>query len=167
MEKTVKQETGRPDLGKFENAEKLLDAYNALEREFTKRCQLLRQLQAAQADAGAQAEGVPPEDPPEAESAESANAPAEASKTPDVEHESEEADGEEADIERLVARYAGEYAEMLSNIPEVMDACIARYKQALAARASLPYVSGTAVIMPAKRPRTLLDAKRLADEMLK
>ena len=46
-DESVVSETGsqKTDLGKFKNVEALLDAYNNLQSEFTKKCQLLSSLE--------------------------------------------------------------------------------------------------------------------------
>lgn len=65
-----------------------------------------------------------------------------------------------------IVQNVGEYADVLSAVPEIMDACVARYKQRLIESRIGGSPSGMAVIMPAKRPATLAEAKRLADELL-
>ncbi len=50
--------SAKSGFGKFGSAEELLSAYNALEREFTKRCQQIKLLQAElSSHSGAQAKG--------------------------------------------------------------------------------------------------------------
>ncbi len=193
------------DNNKFKTADELLKAYNALEREFTKRCQLLKQLQAERS-------AEPAESEPETEQAQADTA---AEPTADVLADVPSADvpgGEKPDglqsctdpqsditaavtavavavepkyaelvaagaetapapttdeIWTTVAENAAEYAEMLAAIPEIMDACIARYKKQLIGVNACAAPRGMAVIMPTAHPKTLMDAKRLADEMLK
>lgn len=156
--------------GKFENAEQLLSAYNALESEFTKRCQLLKQLQAELDGLRAQAENEGSaaigqdggsSDGDGETLVVSVEPPAEPAPAP----------GDDAsialDVADEVLRHADEYAEVLAAVPEIMNACIARYKKKLLdARIGFVSPSGAAVIMPAARPKTLSDAKRLADDLL-
>lgn len=157
-------------IGKFESAAALLSAYNALESEFTKRCQLIKQLQADARHSSAQAEDrAAPQavSPPSGE-----NAP------PDAAEQEADApcacgDGADDNVALAdncgvgIAAHAAELADELSCIPEVMDACIARYKQRLLdMRVGGVAFGGAAVITPAKRPRTLAEAKSLADELL-
>ncbi len=52
----VAAESGMDGLGKFGSTEELLSAYNALQSEFTKRCQLVKELQARLDATDAQAE---------------------------------------------------------------------------------------------------------------
>ncbi|MCH5350877.1 MAG: hypothetical protein J1F39_02785 [Clostridiales bacterium] len=166
--------------GKFKSAEELLSAYNALEREFTKRCQLISKLQAALSSRdGSQAQAA---------DGGSDSTETECEKTAD---KSDGADGQinvlmqnekvktdaqseidtfkkrrEATCPDNAAEYAISHAEELSAIPEVMAACIERYKRKIIAAGSVPSPEGMAVIVPAKRPKTLADAKLLADSML-
>lgn len=72
-----------------------------------------------------------------------------------------------ADALAVIAENAAECAEALSCLQPVMDECLARYKKKLLGLGTLGTACGTAVITPARRPRTLSEAKRLADEMLK
>lgn len=154
----VEQQTDNSErFGKFDNAQSLLDAYNALEAEFTKRCQLISKLQtelnelrAAQAESSEIAPG-----PTEQVGETVAEPPVRSS-----------ADGIDANAVILAIEKDPEFAVVLAELPEVCDACIARYKQRLLA---YPVLSphGAPVIAPAKRPRTLGEAKALADEMLK
>lgn len=154
-------------IGKFNTAEDLLAAYNALESEFTKRCQLIKQLQTELDCFRAQAEQEqtdqtavgereqPPEDirsVPETEKGEQEIATVSAV-TPD-------------DVLNEILQNACNYAELLSTIPEVMSACIASYKQRLIRPQPASAPSGCAVIVPSKRPTTLSEAKRLADALL-
>ncbi|MDE5593222.1 MAG: hypothetical protein K2I75_04740 [Clostridiales bacterium] len=154
-------------IGKFNTAEDLLAAYNALESEFTKRCQLIKQLQTELDSLRAQAQEQiddmaigereqPPEDirsVPETEKGVQEIAPTPAAITTD-------------DVLNEILQNACEYAELLSTIPEVMSACIASYKQRLIRPQPAAAPSGCAVIVPSKRPRTLSEAKRLADALL-
>ncbi len=202
------------EYGKFKTAGDLLAAYNALESEFTKKCQSLKRLQAqlelfnAQAEADkptgdppspppnsdAERDGAPPiatavATPPPAENFDSAadtsdpNDPfddTDASKDKTSEFASGiaqcgacAADGED-DAQsaarralETVVQNAAEFAETLAALPEIMDACVARYKQKLlGGRAHCVSPAGMAVIAPVKRPRTLYEAKLLADELL-
>lgn len=168
-------------LGKFDTADELLSAYNALESEFTKRCQLIKQLQAelsllrAQADtAGGNEDGgtrlAPPEEDGEPQTG--------GEDTTDARHEKPTAEGEpyvvmdaplpapSAPVSDDILLCAAEYANILSGVPEIMTACITKYKQKLIESRGSGSPAGMAVIVPAKRPVTLADAKRLADEML-
>lgn len=193
-DKREQAEISASTLGKFNTAQDLLAAYNALESEFTKRCQLLKQLQARLDEQSAQAEEESETsetladelDMPIADSVapvEECVAVVEAkpSETAACETSEEAADpqnpterGENIEAEITAARVLDEvarnavcYAEALSAIPEVMAACIASYKQKLldgGRYCASP--GGMAVIIPAKRPRTLAEAKLLADKML-
>lgn len=198
------------ELGKFESVEQLLAAYNALEAEFTKRCQLVRELQAALSERAAQAEKTEKS---------GSEARYNAADTPQaVESAGAQADGQSADAavingaacdgaaretaqpcaercnsdacataarggaERVenaeravidagaalayVAQNIAELAESLCELPELADACIARYKRRLMDARLVAVPRGAAVITPAKRPRTLDDAKRIADALL-
>ena len=140
--------------GKFDTAEALLDAYNALEAEFTKRCQLISKLQTELSELrAAQATEEPPEkSTPSDQIAEQVNS---VRSSADV-----NLDGVILAIEK-----DPDFAIVLATLPEVCDACITNYKQRLL---SFPARSphGAPVIAPIKKPRTLLDAKRLVDEML-
>lgn len=199
-DKTEQAENSASRIGKFNTADDLLSAYNALESEFTKRCQLIKQLQAKLNDMSAQAEMAPQQagEIPRCETAEQADIGAEDQARVAAENNSQTAPQSEpeiqagtvivtgtvaspqdqapqcdeanriADVLDEIAIHAAEYADMLSAIPEVMDACIARYKHRLMeVRASGVAPAGMAVIMPAKRPRTLYEAKLIADDMLK
>lgn len=191
----TREQVGQPTskIGKFDTAAELLAAYNALEREFTKRCQLIKQLQAAHGvsvaqaeigtsentsepcdgDAQVEAESVVPRscgdrsDDEKSQSdfavqAESANATVAEERSPMPAVISITADA----VLNEIAEHACEYAEALCAVPEIMDACIASYKRRLMGMCAVPSPSGTAVITPAKRPKSLADAKRLADALL-
>ena len=160
-------------IGKFNTADDLLAAYNALESEFTKRCQLIKQLQTeldslrAQAqehtdeqtaDEGQQAQQPDNAQPVhEAEKGDTCAAAVIAAPTPVITAD---------DVLNEILQNACEYAEALSAIPEVMSACIASYKQRLIRPQPASAPSGCAVIVPSKRPTTLQEAKRLADALL-
>lgn len=176
-------------IGKFNTAEDLLSAYNALESEFTKRCQLVKRLQtelntakSAQADNDSFVQNQPV-DAQTAQAVQAADRPicdgsagqigasnVDSGETgsPDAPRRAATAT-EDRDVLDEIVRHACDYAEILSAIPEVSDACIARYKQKLISTGGIGGGSpqGMAVIMPAVRPKTLSDAKRIADEMLK
>lgn len=216
------------EYGKFDTAGDLLAAYNALESEFTKKCQSLKRLQAQLDLMSAQAQAAPPatatgedgapaaavgtpQDRSDAEAPAQTNAEpsdvcdgapvepdvptqadaSESGKTEQAEKTETAVPAEHAEtagaatvavlssacdctdemsvrrVLEIVARNAAEYAEMLSALPEIMDACVARYKQKLIdGRALGASPAGMAVVMPAKRPRTLYEAKLLADELL-
>ncbi|MDE6029256.1 MAG: hypothetical protein K2F90_02915 [Clostridiales bacterium] len=176
-------------IGKFNTADDLLAAYNALEGEFTKRCQLVKQLQAeldslraqAQADdtvcdGGVRSDGAAPE--PERDTAADGAQPSQDDRP--VPEAGGDSNGEVTttavipapsivtadDVLNEILQNACEYAEALSAIPEVMNACIASYKQRLIRPQPASAPSGCAVIVPAKRPTTLSEAKRLADALL-
>ena len=160
-DKVVEQaEKSASKIGKFNTAEDLLAAYNALESEFTKRCQLVKQLQTELEAIRAQAQDAPhdvaprPQDQtrsvPETETGE------ESAVTPAVSD----------DVLNTILQNAYDYADVLSAIPEVMSACIARYKQRLIKPSAPASAIGCAVIVPSERPKTLSDAKRLADALL-
>ena len=202
--KQVAAEQTAEKLGKFNTADDLLAAYNALETEFTKRCQLIKELQAALAEKSAQedkavenppdnngvsldeASGeldenapeqgaddgvIPPDAPPEnAQSAAQKIACAVAEACP---HDRCERRGEERgepvsaeNVLEIVAANIAEFAELLSELPEIESVCIARYKKRLLDGRTVVPSGGYAVITPAKRPKSLTDAKRLADELL-
>lgn len=200
--------------GKFKTSDDLLAAYNALESEFTKKCQSLKRLQAqlellnAQAEAG-KPTGDPPSPPPNSDAdrdgaspiatavatpppAENFDSAADTSDPNDPFDDTDAskdktsefasgiaqcgacaADGED-DAQsaarralETVVQNAAEFAETLAALPEIMDACVARYKQKLlGGRAHCVSPAGMAVIAPVKRPRTLYEAKLLADELL-
>ena len=170
---TDKNENNQQHFGKFASAEELLAAYNALESEFTKRCQLVKELQAridsdAQAQAAAMQEHAAGDGrtPPEELSA-SADAP-ENSATVEPPAEVRTVVVAPADVIGAVVADVEEYLDALCAIPQVMDECVARYKQALLCREfGMPAVRGSAVLTPIARPKTLVDAKRIADGMLK
>ncbi|MCM1224440.1 MAG: hypothetical protein NC548_59325 [Lachnospiraceae bacterium] len=174
-------------LGKFDTADELASAYNALESEFTKRCQLVKQLQTELSLLRAQAESVAP--------AAVQNDPIQHTDedgTTDARHEKPTVEGEpyvvmhspraeqisdgrtecaqgdcrEDRVSDEILLCAAEYADVLSGIPEIMSACITRYKQKLLEARGSGSPAGMAVIVPAKRPVTLAEAKKLADEML-
>lgn len=177
--------------GKFDTAEALFEAYNALEAQFTKRCQLVAELQAA-LRASAQAEkhaelDRSDETPADADAEAVGNtddvsvaAPAVAEKSAVESDEGAPETGRQALTDEArqsglafdavvneVSANAEEYAEALSTVPEIFDACIALYKQRRigGGLSSLPH--GTAVLTPVKRPATLAEAKALTDYMLK
>lgn len=169
-------------IGKFNTADELLSAYNALESEFTKRCQLIKRLQAelsllrAQADTvGRESGGSTQPEPPTAPDVERQTS---GEDTTDARREKPIAEGEpyvvmdapcsapSATVSDDILLRAAEYAEALSGVPEIMTACITKYKQKLIESRGSGSPAGMAVIVPAKRPVTLADAKRLADEML-
>lgn len=146
---------------KFNDDKELLAAYNALEREFTKRCQLIKELQAKLDAVTAQAppQELPVDDAGDAEgSAGAVQTPFDAPPPPQP--------PTERDVLEYVAERAGELAELLSQIPEIADACIARYKQRILGCRTASSPRGAAVITPARRPKTLDEAKRLVDELL-
>ncbi len=200
--------------GKFKTSDDLLAAYNALESEFTKKCQSLKRLQAQLELLNAQAEackptGDPPSPPPNSDAdrdgaspiatavatpppAENFDSAADTSDPNDPFDDTDAskdktsefasgiaqcgacaADGED-DAQsaarralETVVQNAAEFAETLAALPEIMDACVARYKQKLlGGRAHCVSPAGMAVIAPVKRPRTLYEAKLLADELL-
>lgn len=132
--------------GKFDSAEALLKAYNALESEFTKRCQLIKELQTELASQrAAQVDGK--------ESGEElARSSAERALTV-------------SEIVDFLADNA-DCIDILAELPAVENACIARYKQRLIGVGAICSPQGVAVIAPVKRPRSLAEAKSLADEIL-
>ena len=161
-------------IGKFNTAEDLLAAYNALESEFTKRCQLIKQLQAELNALYAQANGNADCNADGATSVRQQKEQSEIAPTPP---EMQAQPVPEAEVGACAAvtfdavlneilQNACDYAEALSRVPEIMSACIASYKQRLIKPQPQAAPAGMAVIVPAKKPRTLLDAKRLADELL-
>ncbi len=176
-------------IGKFNSPEELLSAYNALEREFTKRCQLVSELQAELAAMSVQAECTPdpaqaqaPQDISDAELS-SASAESVTAQTPQEDRaaavtenaqEPPAPDPERVCVEsaavvvspETIEAIAEEYAEELAAIPAVMDACLGRYKKKLIALTAAVPPQGMAVLMPQKKPHTLVDAKRIADKML-
>lgn len=201
--------------GKFKTSDDLLAAYNALESEFTKKCQSLKRLQAqlellnAQAEAG-KPTGDPPSPPPDNDADRDGTPPiatavatpppaenfARAADTSDPNDPFDDTDAPQDATAEVVAasmtqcgacaadgeddaqsaarraletvvQNAAEFAETLAALPEIMDACVARYKQKLlGGRAHCVSPAGMAVIAPVKRPRTLYEAKLLADELL-
>lgn len=176
----VAAESGVDVLGKFGSTEELLSAYNALQSEFTKRCQLVKELQARLDATGAQAEdNAAPRSSAQcggadgtiAERGEQAlaevSADAERAVMTDGADEADDGEARIAEALATVAANAAECAAALADMQPVMDECLARYKKKLLGLGTLGMPCGTAVITPARRPRTLSDAKRLADEMLK
>lgn len=196
-------ENSASKIGKFNTADDLLAAYNALEGEFTKRCQLIKQLQAeleqalsAQApeksDAVADATQADPAqyDPAPLEQAAEAPAPPEQERTKEANAVPVTCDAAavetayapsgsaamtdaQVDLDALrgavvgeVAQNAAAYAEALCALPEIMDACVARYKRRLIEARVIGSPSGVAVIAPPSRPRSLADAKALADKLI-
>ncbi|MDE7164524.1 MAG: hypothetical protein K2O04_03780 [Clostridiales bacterium] len=168
---TVEQaEKSASKIGKFNTAEDLLAAYNALESEFTKRCQLIKQLQ-AELDSYrvAQAQEQIDEEVGNNESEQPAQPPVENQSVPETEA------GEQViaqahvvtpdDVLNEILQNACSYAEVLCTIPEVMSACIASYKKRLIKPQPIA-PRGCAVIAPTQKPKTLSEAKRLADAML-
>lgn len=153
--------------GKFDSPDELLLAYNALESEFTKRCQLVKQLQAELAALSAQESGGCPEN---AENSEAVSQEGEVKPEAVAEAVTPPApDMKEIDVLGEIMRNIADYAEALSAVPEIMAACIAQYKRNLMDADRIRGVvspSGMAVIMPAARPRTLSEAKRIADNLL-
>ena len=172
----VAAEIGVDGLGKFGSTEELLSAYNALQSEFTKRCQLVKELQARLDATGAQAEdNAAPRSSAQCGGADGTIAERGEQALAEVSADAEravmtdgadEADDDEARIAEALAK-AAECAAALAGLQPVMDECLARYKKKLLGLGTLGMPCGTAVITPARRPRTLSDAKRLADEMLK
>lgn len=132
--------------GKFDSAEALLRAYNALEGEFTKRCQLIKELQTELASLK-NAQEKPNEDGERAD-----RSSAERALTV-------------SDIVDFLAANA-ECVDILAELPSIENACIARYKQRLIGVGAICSPQGVAVIAPVKRPRSLEEAKCLADEIL-
>lgn len=179
--------------GKFKSAEELFAAYNALEREFTKRCQLIKELQTAGEQACAQKIAEKAETPSEEATAAEpvvsneeatgeakaieaaienvcAAAPQEEKENPAPTEDPSRTQDDlcQSDVMCYVIKNADGLAETLSDIPQVMDACIAKYKQKLIGMgATIGAVRGAAVITPVRRPKTLIEAKILADEMLR
>lgn len=156
-------------IGKFNTPDELLSAYNALQSEFTKRCQSLKRLQAeldairAQAEKVTDAESAEPSVPIDTAEDPSAEA-CDGDGAPSGGNDADSACGCESADTRTES--VAETAERLADIPEVMDACISRYKARLIGSRQSAAPSGLAVIVPAKRPKTLSEAKRLADEIL-
>lgn len=171
---TDKDEISRQHFGKFASAEELLAAYNALESEFTKRCQLVKELQAridsdAQAQAAIRQECTARDDDrtPSEEPSANVDVP-ENSATVEPSAEAQTASVAPADVIGAVIADVEEYLDALCAVPQVMDECVARYKQALLCKEfGMPQVRGSAVLTPIARPKTLVDAKRIADGMLK
>ena len=174
----VAAESGMDGLGKFGSTEELLSAYNALQSEFTKRCQLVKELQARLDATDAQAEdNAAPRSSAQCGGADGTIAECGEQAIAEVSADAEravmtdgadEADYDEARIaEALATANAAECAATLASLQPVMDECLARYKKKLLGLGTFGMPCGTAVITPARRPRTLSEAKRLADEMLK
>lgn len=67
-----KEQSAATDLGKFKNVQALMDAYTALEAEFTRRSQRLKELENATRESAAPAEGNAT--PPQADSVHSGTA---------------------------------------------------------------------------------------------
>lgn len=157
--------------GKFDTAEELLKAYNALEAEFTKRCQLIGKLQ-AELDSvkNAQAETSAARSDDDLGDVEARSEHIE--EAPSAERQASADSARRRDalcfdaVTDEIAKHAREYAEFLSAIPEIMNACVALYKQRRLSGAVHASPAGAAVLTPVKRPKTLLEAKLLADTML-
>lgn len=198
MKNTDKINNGQ--YGKFDTAEDLLSAYNALEAQFTKRCQLVKELQtalehSAQAERHIQDDGtVKEQKPTETDSAQAQAAdnfdsaqavesgdgkasestesvPSEIVGEPDTERQltTDEARQTELTFDAVmneIAAHAVLYAEALSAVPEIMNACVALYKQRRLSGEHLPSPHGAAVLTPVKRPNSLAEAKKLADTLL-
>ena len=172
-------ENSASKIGKFNTADDLLAAYNALESEFTKRCQLIKQLQteldsfrAQAADTYVNADGQALPEPENSDekaehcvTAENENICA-ADVPSNAVSALEPMPVTPGDVLNAVMQNACEYADMLCGIPEIMDACIALYKQRLITPQPKVSPKGYAVIVPAKKPTTLSEAKRLADALL-
>ncbi len=169
--------------GKFKSAEELLAAYNALEREFTKRCQLIKTLKTAGEHACAQEDtaevGTSAQTPQPCEKAAKARAEEGAENSDKAEEQitqvlastdekarTEKREPAPLEIAAYVAANAEACAELIAEIPQVTDACIAKYKQKLIGMHCMPALRGAAVMTPIRRPKTLEEAKALADEML-
>ncbi len=167
------------EISKFDTVEELLSAYNALEKEFTKRCQLVKRLQAALDACGAQTDGNASADgaadgEPVAEAADDRTpdlngGACAASDRVDCDARAETMSRDEVlrFVSDEIARNVSDYAETLAEIPEIAEAAVTRYKIKLAspcARVAPP--RGMAVILPSAKPRTLSEAKRLADRLL-
>ena len=159
------------DYGKFNSLQELLSAYNALQSEFTKRCQLIKQLQAQLDGADAQAQaGATVERETGAERAEQTppTSPTEAPLEPTVARSSAcDREARIAEAIAVIAENIDDCADYLASLPQIADAVILTYKKKLIGASACASPRGMAVVMPAKRPKTLEDAKRLADEMLK
>lgn len=179
----VKQHQTQHSFGKFDSAEELLAAYNALESEFTKRCQLVKELQArinsvsAQADQSSEqseasadeqlAEQTVPE-PIAPEKAQEENVLQQQPSQQTVTAVEQEPSMTEDDVVAEIMAHIEDYAAALAELPQIMNECVARYKKMLlGAEFGVPPVRGAAVLTPVLRPRTLSDAKRLADRLLK
>ncbi|MCH5161677.1 MAG: hypothetical protein J1G04_06565 [Clostridiales bacterium] len=156
------------DYGKFATAQELLNAYNALQSEFTKRCQLIKQLQVRLDECHAQAQSDVAAD----EACAKEQIQAQCAAPPDGKTtvaQSSVCDGEArlADAIAVIAQNIDDCADYLASLPQIADAVILTYKKKLLCPHSAPSPRGMAVVMPAHRPKTLAEAKRLADEMLK
>ncbi len=165
--KAAEQNGGSIDkYGKFGSLRDLLGAYNALQSEFTKRCQLVKQLQARLDETDAQAQAAEPAaDSPDNADCTVSTQPA----ADDPIAQSSVCDGEArlAEAIAVIAEHIEDCADYLASLPQIADAVILTYKKKLLGSSSSPSPRGMAVVMPARRPRTLEEAKRLADEMLK
>lgn len=159
------------EYGKFDSARSLLSAYNALESEFTKRCQLVKELQAElSSHGGAQADGKTTADTQISDNSLDGGKSGEycaCDDPPDARGDKGQAlSDRDRDVGDICA-LAAEYAELLSAVPQIMDACIERYKRKLIGFGnSAAICTGAAVITPVHKPKTLDDAKRLADKLL-
>lgn len=166
-EKNVINDDKSKPFGKFDSADELLFAYNALESEFTKRCQLLKRLQTEPDALRAQAENDGDPDG----TGDGAQATPALPERKDVEPEMCVAACETQDapprVPDEILENVREYAEILSDIPEIMDACIARYKRKLVGMIGYAPICGAAVMAPPNRPKTLSEAKAIADRLLK
>lgn len=164
MEQNKDENTqAQSSFGKFKTAEELLAAYNALQAEFTKRCQQLSELQTELQTV----KNVQAQDTPQSPTEQTINQARDSQVTPpcEISHEAKSEISHEQILAEILANIDG-YAAALCAIPQIMDACIASYKQRLLEQKYVPSPSGFAVISPARRPKTLYDAKILADRLL-
>ena len=109
--------------GKFENAEKLLKAYNALEAEFTKRCQRLKEAESENAKLAAELKTA----------------------------------------EESVVRSCGRVDESIA------EKIVEEYLASVLSCPSAPVLKsdfGNSALTPVRRPKSLAEAKKLADMML-
>lgn len=190
--KSEQAEQAASETGKFDSVADLLSAYNALETALSEREKQISELRSALAAAqsSGQSDVAPPAPEPVPEPSPTDAPPCEqASNTAPVAQDTKDPaapDAAAADktvcvavtqtahapedraaaVLGFVAQNIAELAESLCELPELMDACIARYKQRLLDGRLAAVPRGAAVLTPAKRPKTLTDAKRVADALL-
>lgn len=126
------------ELGKFKDVKALTEAYRALEAEFTRRSQRLKELEQVQANKGLETTA-------NQESAANAEAPSQAAST-----------GAEQNAQSVMP--------VLSD--EIKNAVIEEYLNGVCARRGVPFVTGGGAVAAQRRtPTTLKEAGALAGKL--